>query len=789
MLKNYAKLAYRNLIKNKVPSFINLVGLSVAVGCAIVVYLFVDLHLHMDDFHEDGERIFLVENIIDRDGNLQLWGDAPRPLGPMIEADLPQVEKAVRVAYGGATFQVGETVLRDDIWYVDEDFLVVLTFPLRYGEPTALQDPNAVIISEAVAQKYFGEANPVGREINVRFNDDYADVFVVGGVAEPFPHNASFRFDALVRYDTQQRLGVDLEDWSAYTGATFLLLNAPGDIDAVAAQMNKYLQLQNAASDDWPIAEFRFDNLYNLSWNSFNVQGDISGGSHPAAFVVFPLVGIFLLVLSCFNYMNIAIATAARRLKEIGVRKVVGSKRSQLIIQFLSENVLLCLIALGVGMVLAWGLFVPGFNQLFPDGQSLVMDFGDNLRLWGFLVVLVVLLGVVSGAYPAFYISSFIPIDILRGQQQLGGGSRLTQGLLTFQFVLAFLTMMLGVVLTLNGRYQQSIDWGYNQEHVVGLRLTDPSQYPMLEAAVAQNPQALEVVGSRNHIGRSRYTAVFDVEGEKMEAKGFGVGYGYLEALGVRLKEGRFFDEQFGADASESIIVNEHFVAARGWDQPLGQIMRDDTLQYTVVGVVADLHYDDFFDAIEPAFFRIAPEDEFRYLSVRTEAGGGVQMAAFLEETWKQLVPDEAYNGFFQDQVFENFYRENANISRLFGFIALLALIIACMGLFGLAAQNIARRMKEISIRKVLGATVLHVTSLVNRRFLVLLALAAVIATPVSYFLLDALLDSIYQYRMDLNVAPFFVSYVLVLATAALTISLLIRRLATANPAEVLRNE
>lgn len=792
MFRNYFKIAYRNLLKSKVASVINLIGLSIAIGCSITSYLFIEMRYSMDAFHEHADRIFIAENVIDRDGSRQLWADSPMPLGPAMAADFPQIERAVRVAYGGGTMRYEDKVFQEGLWFVDEGFFDVLTFPLRYGDPGALADPNALILSAQAAERYFGEENPVGRSVSITFSKDRQATFTVAGVAAPFPENAGISFNLLTRYDRLQDVSDErLDDWSRYTGATFLLLHNPADIADIAAGMDRYKVLQNAASEDWPIAAFEFVPLRKLSLQE-EARGRISGGPPPAAAISIGLIGLFLLALACLNYMNIAIATAARRLKEIGVRKVVGSSRRQIALQFLTENVLLCLLALTLGVLAARFFLVPGFNALFGEMgmPRLSVALGENLRLWGFLLALLVGTGLASGAYPAFYVSSFKPIAIFKGSQALGGGSLFMRSFLTFQFVLAFITMITGVILTQNARYQSQRDWGYNQENTLVVPLSDPAHYAMLRDEAAQNPNVLAYAGAPHHVGRSRGYSVVDIQGQKLESVRFDVGHDYLETIGVRLKAGRLFERAHGGDAAGSILVNELFVRNAGWDDPIGQQVRFDSTTFTVAGVVEDFHYANFFQEIQPALFRLKPDEAaYRFLVLRVAPGAGIETGAAMEAAWKRLVPDAPYEGVFQDTVFDRFYRDSANISKVFSFTALMALLISCMGLFGLASQNIARRMREISIRKVLGATVVGVTSLVNRKFVVLMAVAAVVATPASYFLAGAFLDGVFEYRTPIGPLPFFIAYALVFATAVLTMSTQLYRVATANPARELRNE
>jgi len=445
-------------------------------------------------------------------------------------------------------------------------------------------------------------------------------------------------------------------------------------------------------------------------------------------------------------------------------------------------------LALVIGTVLAQFFFLPSFNDIASTNLSL--PFAESVDLWLFLMILLFIIGVVSGAYPAFYVAAMPPVVILRGEPASSSKKRFMQAFLTFQFILAFITMITSTMLILNGRYQANQDWGYDQEHTLVIRLPESSDYPALRSAALQIPHIEHMAGTKHHVGKSRGWVDVHIQGEAMEAEHFDVSTTYDQTMGLRLKTGRFLEE---GDAGQAIVVNEAFVDQRGWsdEEALGQTVRLDSINYAITGIVHNFHYDDFFDLISPIFFRLTEEESFGYFAVRTKPGTAVQTADALEESWARLHPDVEFDNFFffQDTAFDEFYEESQGITNVFVFTALMALLLSCMGLFGLAAQNVASRMKEISIRKVLGASVMQVTQLVNRRFFMLLIIAAILASPLSFFIVEMLLGSIYVYHLPMGPAPFIIAYVLVFLTAALTISTQLRKVVTANPAQELRND
>ncbi|MEL6445261.1 MAG: ABC transporter permease [Bacteroidota bacterium] len=820
MLHSYFRLAYRTLLKNKVASAINLVGLSIAIGTAITVFLFIHQWMTVNHVHENSHRTVLVHNTVERDGEEQVWGDSPMPLGPALEASLPQVERALRIEQRGATFRYTtesgvEREHRERVMFAEASFFEVFDYPVLDGEAEFLHDPGAIALSPRMVEKYFGEdIEPLGQSFTVEFDGQEPMAFTVRAVVDPLDEETSFGFRALFPYETLRLLGDThgdgMDDWASYTDATFLLLRDEDDLSDVAAAMGPYITLQNAASHDWPVASLPLTPLEAMASRTQEIRGDLGGGPPREAVIVMSFIGTALLLLACFNYVNVTLATAAQRLKEIGVRKTLGGQRWQLIAQFLAENVLLCLLALGLGVFMAHFVTTPGFNDI--SNLGIEADYFGSIALWVFLGTLLLVTALIAGAYPAFYISSLRPASILRGTQSVSRHRWVQNGLLTMQFTLAFFTMIAGVVFVQNAKYQEQLDWGYDEEQTLVVPLDNASQFSAIEAEVVQHPDVVLYAGTRHSVGRSQGFAVLDIEGTQMEAARLEVGPNYPATLDLRLRDGRLFDAEQDAavtdmtdlDASDpddqnnggtaAAIVNATFVAQRGWDSPLGKtfdVRRDSVItgSYTVAGVVEDFHYDDFFDPINPMFVTVVDEADYRAVALRVREGRATATFADLEATWKRLYPDVEFEGYFQDAVFDEAHAENAGINRIFVFTAAMALLLASMGLFGIAAQNVARRMREIGIRKVLGATVASVTTHVNRSFLVMLLVAFVLAAPFAYLLLNALLDSIFEYRMPLNPVPFALAFGVVAVAAAATLATQVRRIVTANPADVLRAE
>jgi len=780
MFRSYLKSAVRSLHRNKVPSAINIVGLSIALACCVVVYLFLQVYYSLDTFHERGDRIVMAETVEGRGEHAVTWGTVPLALGPALADELPQVERAVRVVWEGADVRTADYAFEERIAFADPAFFEVFSFPLRAGSPTALAQPDAVILSDETAEKYFGDDEPLGQRLTLSLGDAMQTV-TVGGVAEDFPNNASLRFDLLLSLAAHP--SADAASWSD-TGHTFLLLRDAADLPSVAAFAARYVEPTNAASGADAAERFVFERLTEPAPDGHTVQRRPTEAPHP----VFPLIMVglagFMLALSCFNYVNIALGSAARRLNEIGVRKVMGGTKRSLVAQFMMENLLLCALALVIGLGIAWLFLVPLFNQTFVlDVElSLVEDWG----LWAFLAGLLAFVAVISGAYPALYVASFEPAEVLRGRRQLAEKRWLTRGLMTAQFAIACLAVLATVLLVMNGRFMLNQDWGYDPDATVVVQLSDPAQFGPLRDAALGHAAVLGLSGAQNHVGLGRNQTTYTVDGEEHWAFGYDVGAGYLETMGLALRHGRSFDPRLGSDADE-ILVNQRFAEEHGWADAVGQTLRIDEQPVTVVGIAEDVLQVPF--ALPQPMLIRQVEAPYRFLVVRAAPEHHDAVLAHLEARWDALAPDLPFESFTQREVFDTHYASWSNLTRSIGTLAGLALLIACMGLFGLAAQNAARRRKEVGVRKVLGASVAHLVFLVNRPFLVILTIAAGLATAVVYGGLLFVISLDVANLMPLTPLPFVLAYALVLLTVAVSLASQSRDLVLTNPADVLRSE
>ncbi len=672
--------------------------------------------------------------------------------------------------------------------FVDPGFMQMFTFPVKYGDINALEDKSRIIISAKISEKYFGEENPVGEQVTLNYGEDRVGTFIIGAVAEKLPETASFGFSVLSNWQNKIDLfpKQDPNNWQDFIGATFIQLRNIDDKATIEAGMGKYIALQNQVEEDWPAKSYPLEPFATLSRNAYKYLGVISNGDEPTGRIVLSTIALFLLILACFNYMNTSIVSATKRLKEIGLRKSIGGTKKQLVKQFLLENMVLTVFALIMGTLMGKFLFVPWFDQLFTIG--LEFNLTESFDIWLFFLGMLLLLGLASGAYPAFYISSFKPVDILRGSLKLTSKNRFTKVFLTFQFVLSLLAIVCGIIFVQNVEYQKNRDWGYDQDQIYVLQVPDGEAYRMLKNEITQNPDVLSVTGSRNHVGRSYNVAVIDKDDKKYEVKRLDVGADYIEAMGLNLIEGRDFNRDLKTD-EQSVIVNETFVNSIGWENIIDNTFVFDSAEYSIIGIVEDYHYTSFWQTIEPAMLIMVPDDDFRFVLAQISGGTAVETTAYFESIWKEAMPDRPFSGFFQDTVFDGYFNNISGHGKLMVFTATLAIILSCLGLFGLVSLSVAAKKKDFSIRKVLGAGAMDMAKGVNQHYIWILLVATIIGAPVSYFVMGAFLDSVYKYHIPVQFFSIATGIIAIFVIAFLTVSALVVKVIRDNPVDALRTE
>lgn len=790
MFKNYFNVSLRGLMRNPLNSFINIFGLSMAIGICILGYGFARWTYSTDQFHENKNEIYLVTFFTDREGVQQQQGRTPRPLGEMLRQDFTHIRNVCRIEDRNVVIKRGEDVYQEKVRFTDPSFLEMFTFPLQQGVANSLNDINSIVLSKDAAEKYFGGENPIGQTILVKFDKDHGKEFKVTGVADKFPVAASIRFDFLIHFDNVKNVdpSYDVHDWSSLVNATLIQVETPKGLETIAQGMDKYIRMQNeAVNEDWAASQFAFERLTTLHEHASEIKDDISrsSGDNHKSVIFLAILGVTMLVLACLNYINIAIVSATKRLKEIGVRKSIGATRKTVIVQFLSENIVVTCFALVIGLFLGAVGFIPWFEHMnnFDMGFTIL-----DPKLWIYLPIALLITGVASGAYPAFYISKFQVANIFRGSLKFGKKNPLTKIFLCVQLVLACMFITSAVMFTRNAYYIAERPWGYEYSTTLFASVPDELAYEELSAVMSRNPNVVSVAGSAQHLGRSHKTTVYHTPDHEYEADELSVDPAYFNTVGIKLIEGRLFNDHEGGD-KHSVIVNETFIDKMGWKDATNRVFRIDSVQYDIVGVVKDFHSYNFSNLIRPTIFRVAEKKSYRYLSMKVNEGSQLETYDALQSSWKQLFPEAPFVGGFQEDVWGTYFAFIKTHGSVWQLIASIAVVLSTLGLYGLMTLNVAGRVREFSIRKVLGAGMKGITMNITNQYVILFAISLVVGVPISYFLIRFVLDIAYKYHMPIDFSGVTIAALLLIVVLLTTVMSQVLKVFNSNPVDGLKVE
>ena len=745
MIKHYFIAALRNFKRNRLTTALNLAGLSAAVGAAIVMYLFIDFQLNMDEFHENVDDIYLVEYDVSVGDDIQTWGNSPLPLGPAIAASDPRVLDAVRLSSAPAALRYSDTIHDERIRFTDPEFFDVFSFPVIAGSESSFRRGTGIVLTEAIAIKYFGTQAAVGEDMYMTLSDGTIVSTTVSAVVEDVPMSSSFRFTILAPINMMTEVGVDFTDWASFASATFLHL-APGtDPVDVDISLQSYLQPMQLAGIDRTFERLTIEPLKEVPVRTGRLRQSPLASMLPSAYVFFGILALLVLLVACFNYVNIAIATAIRRSREIGIRKSVGSYRTQLIAQFLGENILLSLGALFVGVLLAEWFFIPWLNST-QDGLSFNLNYAENISLWVFLAMMLVITGLGAGMYPALFVSRFQPSEVLRGVTVATNKRRMARFMLSSQLIVSFMLLAFGSAMMRNAQHQKEIDWGYGKEDRIIVPFGNSPGLKAFRNVIQDRADIVELASSSEHVGRGAQPAIFMFEAVEYEAEQLGIGYNYLKTMNIGLKEGRDFNNQRGLDEGRSILINGALARQLELPEsssPVGLTLQIENEDLEIIGVTEDFYNAEFVFGIPPLMLRITPDESHRFLAIQTVPGMAAGTFSELQAVWKQTSPELPFNAFYQDTVFDGYFAGLDSSAQIFLFIAFIALLISVMGLFGLVLATVARRSVEIGVRKALGASVWDIIAAMQKETARVALIALVIGAPLSYFVITAILRAV----------------------------------------------
>lgn len=792
MLVNFLKTTLRNLFKNRTYVIINIIGLGLSLSCCVVAYLNFQYTAQFDSNHKNHNNIYKIQTNKVIQGNNSPFGITPMALGEAFEDNLAGVSHTSRYTGTGLVLRKGEKIISKEIGFADKDFFEMFTFPFKHGSPEAFLKKGNIILTTSTSQVYFGDQNPIGQLIDLIGDDGNLHTYQVGGVLEDIPKNTSIRFHGILPMEDYAKIYVaQTNDWKRFVAGTFIMTNENKEVADVRDLLNqKYIAIQNEARDDWKVGSYYLEQLTTLGVNAQNVRSNWLNQPPPPPAVVVPVfMAALMLLIACFNFTNTSLAISSKRLKEIGVRKVMGGNRRQLVLQFMGENLVLCLFALVIGILLSIYL-VPAYSAMWPF-LDIQLSLTDDLEIYFFLITLLVLTSILAGAYPALYVSNHEPVAILRGSLKLGGSNLFSKLLLATQYTFTVIALISSLAFAANAKYQQSLEVGFKKEGVLAVRVDNSSEYQKLRDRLEQSSLVTGLAGTEHHIGRWVYSRVLRHGEKELEADMMNMGLEYLDLMELKLEEGRFFQEDlFENDARGTLLVNRKMVEQFGWEEPLGQLLQvDDSTRLKVIGVVEDFYSNGFWEPIEPLGIRLAQEESMNFLVVSANHRNSLEVKAEIEKTWYDVVPNKPFSAQFQDTFMEGSKMVNNNIVIMFTFLGVLALILSSIGLFTLVSLNVLRRIKEIGIRKVLGAKVFTIINLLNQPFMVILMISALLGSVLSYFAIDALLSSIFFYYQTLTVISIIVPLLVLFGISLATSSGRVLVAAKRNPVDSLRYE
>jgi ABC-type antimicrobial peptide transport system permease subunit len=790
MFKNYLLIALRNARRNKFYILVNVLGLGLGLACCLSAYVFIAFNIEFDQYFEQTDNIFRVQRTLAgeraADGVAEL---IPLPLATAAVQHISGVEAATRLYGKRELLRAEDKVFNEYIGFVDPNFFELFGFQTVYGETASFTGTNKIILRDKLASRFFGDENPVGKTLTLRFNNGEEVPLMVGAVVR-FPENISFFYDSFVAFPHVLASGdYDADSWSEkIRPSTFLKLSSPELAPEVNKQLAEYVATANASDVTYKYENFSIIPFMDASVNEEDLKSTYTNRRiNPIASILFGTMAMLILLLACFNLTNTTIALAARRLREIGIRKVMGGLRYQLILQAMTE----ILIISGLGLAAGWQItqyLSPAFSDLWDSVYRL-----EDASLWNTsiaLILLLVLVAVLAGLYPAIYSTGFHPAAILKGNLKLKGSNWFTRTLLGLQFTLSIALLVGGIVTVKNADYLQGLDMGYDAQQLLSLSNLEPQEAAILYNEVKQHPKVRGVAAVSGSILWGDGNDVVNVDTSKIDSRIHKIDANYLEVMGMEVLQGRSFNAEQASDYTDAVLINQHFADKMGWTDPIDQrIMYNDTARY-VIGVVNNIIGNLYEKEQSPAVFTQVRPDHYSRVVIKAEKEDLTEIHAFMEAKWKEIVPFKPYTANFEaDSTMHYPLREMRNMKKVFFFLALLGGILATAGIFSLAQINVARRNKEIGVRKVMGASLGRIIHTLNREFIWILGIAAVAGGGLGYFFNQAFLSGFYAYHVSIGVAPLIISGGIIVGVALLTTSLTIFKAANTNPAHILRDE
>jgi putative ABC transport system permease protein len=800
MFKNYLIIALRNLSRNKIYTAINAIGLSIGLACAMLIILYVKDEVSYDRFHANGDNIYrIVTRTVDLKGNItRKDGNTGFLQGPRFSANIPEMRSFVRLRSGQEDMKTGNEIISQSLFYVDSSFFSVFSFPLIEGNPTTcLKEPRSIVLSEDAARKQFGTTHAIGKIVMIKENNASFEPYTVTAIAKKTPQNSSIKFDVLLPLKESAEDASNSENWFNFFLNTFVVLSPDADPQNVEAKMQRFFEADSKEAVkaltakygpmDWGTNEYFLQPFNSMHLDAeLPPQNGLSDASNPVYSYILSGIALFVLLIASINFVNLTIARSVRRAKEIGIRKVVGGERKQLIAQFLGESFLLCLFAFSFAILLVQ-LVLPVFNEL--SNKALSLSYLFDVKLVGGYVLLFLLTGFLAGFYPALVLSSYNPVQTLYSRFNLAGKNYLQKSLVVLQFSLASFLIIATFTIYSQFKYLTTIELGYDDSNLVMVRKQSlkREEAELFKKELLKSVNIIDVTskngGSWGTIAKINGDSTIEFSYETVDET-------YIPLLKIQIKQGRNFSRDYPSDSSHSVLVNESFVKKAGWENPIGQVVNlwYNNEKYSVIGIVKNYHYNPLNQQIEPQLFTMKAGNDYGMAFIKIKPKTETASLKHIEATFKKLFPVNPYSYTFKDE--ENFrnYEAERKWKQIMLFSAILTIFISCIGLFGLSVLSAEKRTKEIGIRKVLGASVNSVVTILSKDFVKLVVVALLISVPLAWLSANKWLEN-YPYRISLSWQIFVFAGLLVILIALVTVSFQAIRAAIANPVKSLRTE
>lgn len=790
MLRHFLKITFRNMIRNKFFVIINIIGLGIALACVIVAYSFFKFDYDFDSFHTNRDIIYKISFTTEVNGERLNYGITPTSLGPAINNSVSGIDNMVRYDASKIPVRFEEIILNEKIGFADTDFFEVFDFPMIDGDKNSIRDKNNIIISEKMAGVFFDNQNPIGKIITLYPADSKKDhYFIISGIFKDIPENSSLRFDALTAIDNHFTLNnIEEHSWKEWMDATFLKISDDTRVPLINDQLKRFVKVQNDANKDLLVDSYYTEPFKDIPHNENMYSYRLNSGQSPEGAIFVGSLAVIILLLACLNFMNTFLAISNRRLKEIGINKVLGGIRGYSVLQFLGESIILCFIALIVGLVIT-PFLLDGWNTLI--GMNLTVDFLNNIFFWLFLCLLLLFTGLLSGAYPAFYISRFNPVTILKGSAQYKGGGWFSKTLLAIQFLLAIICNVAAVMFIQNASYQNDMYLGYNKDRVIVVPVNKSENLIALKAKLEQSPYINKLGVADHHIHWSNVTKSLKYAEEERQVSVLNVGKGYFETMEIQLKDGRYFDQDFKeTERGKAVIVNEKLVDDYGWDSAIGKRLKlNDTIEYTVIGEMKNFYLNGFGTIIKPTMLKLGTAEQMDIIVVDADVKNLKKANNYINEEWGKIIPDEPYSGLYQNEQLAEDHKGHESIIMIFFFIGIISVILSMVGLYSLISLNIIKKTKEIGIRKVLGAPLPKLVQIISKEFILIVFIGSVLGSILGSVLTMALLDSLFAYHIDFSLTGLFIPVLFILIIAIITMAAKVYNASNRNPVISLKYE